>query len=201
FLPTPNLAFQVSAGHLREAEAAEGTAARLDVNKATASATYNRVWGQNVWASTVAWGRNSELDHASNALLAETAVTRADRDSWYGRFEIDGKTAHDLDVATGVLRCVSCTDVEIFTVTKLQGGYTHYVEAGAFRPGVGFTASAGFVPEALRAAYGSRVRTGIGVYLTMRPRMVSTQASGGARAMVMVRTAFDPVRLTCPAGF
>lgn len=207
FLPTSNLALQLSVGHLKEAEAGDAIEPRRDVNKATASATYHRLSGQKVWASTVAWGRNSEVDHATQALLAETAVTRADRDSWFGRLEVVGKTAHDLDVATGVLRCITCSDVQTFRLTKLQGGFTHYVDAGAFRPGLGIVVSAGFVPEQLRAAYGSRVNTGVGVYLTLRPAMMSPigqgggVGSGGGRTMVMVQTAFDPVKLTCPAGF
>ena len=207
FLPTSSLAIQVSAGHLKEAEEEEGIEPRHDVNRATASATYHRLSGPYVWASTVAWGRNSEADHSTNALLAETAVIRSDRDSWFGRLEIGGKTAHDLDVATGVLRCITCTNVEAFTLTKLQGGYTHYIDAGSFKPGVGLVVSAGFVPDPLRAPYGSRVNTGIGVYLTLRPAMMSSNApaggvgSTGGRTMVMVQTAFDPSKLACPAGF
>jgi YHS domain-containing protein len=207
FLPISNLALQVSAGHLKEAEAGDRSAPRRDVNRATASATYNCVFSKAVWASTVAWGRNAEENHATQALLAETVVTRADRDSWYGRFEVVGKTAHDLDVATGMLACIGCPTIQTFTVQKLQGGYTHYFEAGAFRPGVGVIASAGFVPDPLRGAYGNTVNTGIGVYLTLRPAMMSPVASagavgsGGGRTMVIVQTAFDPTKLTCKAGF
>jgi YHS domain-containing protein len=58
------------------------------------------------------------------------------------------------------------------------------------------------VPESLRAVYGNTVNAGIGVYLTLRPAMISTAgAPGGARTMVMVQTAYDPAKLTCPAGF
>jgi YHS domain-containing protein len=197
FLPTANLALQVSAGHLKEAEAEE-IGPRRDVHRATASATYHRLSGQTIWASTVGWGRNSELDRATHALLAETVVTRADRDSWFGRLEVVGKTAHDLDVISP-LACAACIDSRTFTLTKLQGGYTHYLDAGAFRPGVGVMVSAGLVPEALVATYGSRINAGVGVYLTLRPgRMrIDTQAS----TMVMVQTAFDPSKLNCPTGF
>lgn len=201
FLPTSNAALQLSAGRLKGAEAGERNEPRRDVRRATASATYNRVHERNVWATTVGWGRNSELGHATNAVLAESAVTRGDRDTWFGRFEIAAKTAHDLDLPSP-LACIACVDLRTFTVTKLQGGYSHYFAAGAFRPGVGLVVSAGFVPETLRAAYGSQVNTGVGVYLTLRPAMISTTgAQGGARAMVMVQTAFDAAKLTCPVGF
>ena len=155
-----------------------------------------------VWASTFGWGRNEELNHATHALLAETNVTRADRDSWFGRVEVVGKTAHDLDIAPATL--------ETFTLTKLQAGYTHYVDAAGFKPGVGIVVSAGLVPERLRVTYGSTVNTGIVVFLTIRPAMMSMEAhaehaaalaAGGGRTMVMVQTAYDPAKLTCPTGF
>ena len=209
FLPTPRLAMQVSAGHLREAEPGDGVEPRRDVNKTTATATYHRLGERLVWASTAGWGVNSEGGHATHALLAETSVTRDDRDSWFGRFEVVGKTAHDLDIAPPVAACTNCVDVETFTVSKIQGGYTHYLDSRAFKAGAGLVVSAGFVPGRLRAAYGGTVNTGFGVFLTIRPAMVSVQteaghaagAAGGGRTMVMVQTAFDPAKLTCPAGF
>jgi YHS domain-containing protein len=199
FLATSNVALQFSAGRLKEAEAGEGFEPRRDVNKATASVTYNRVYPRSVWATTVGWGRNSELDHATHAVLAESVVTRADRDTWFGRFEIADKTAHDLGIPSP-LACIACIDRRTFTVTKLQGGYSHHLAVGAFRPGVGVVVSAGFVPESLRTAYGSRMNAGIGVYLTLRPAMMAASSSGTS-TMVMVQTAYDPAKLTCPAGF
>ena len=201
FLPTANIALQFSAGHLNEAEAGEGIEPRHDVTRATASATYNRVYERSIWATTVAWGRNSELDHATHGVLAVIVVTRADRDTWFGRFEIGRKTAHDLDIPSPVA-CIACIDRGTFAVTKLQGGYTRYLTAGAFKPGVGVVVSAAFVPESLRLVYGSTVNSGIGVFLTLRPALVATVAAqGGGRTMVMVQTAYDPAKLTCPAGF
>jgi len=205
-LPTPRLALQVSAGHLREAEAGEDGGPRRDVTKTTATATYHWLGEHRVWASTLGWGVNAEVDHATHALLAETSVTRDDRDSWYGRFEVVGKTAHDLDIAPEIPGCTNCVDAGTFTVSKLQGGYTHYLDSRAFKAGVGLVVSADFVPGRLRSAYGRTGNTGIGVFLTMRPAMMATvgeQASAGAgrRAMVMVQTALDPGKLTCRAGF
>src|SRR4030095_12220417 len=96
------------------------------------------------------------LARSTPAVLAESVVTRADRDTWFGRFEIGSKTAHDLDLPSP-LACIACIDPRTFTVTKLQGGYSQYFGAGEFRPGAGVVVSAAFVPEALRAAYGSQV--------------------------------------------
>ncbi|HVZ23801.1 MAG TPA: hypothetical protein VG871_22160 [Vicinamibacterales bacterium] len=188
FLPTPRLALQASAGHLAQAEAGLDGAPRRDVNRVTASATYQRLDARRVWASTVAWGRNAESGEATHALLAETAVTLDDRDTWYGRFEVVGKPPGDLAVPE---------TLDVVTVAKLEAGYTRYVAAGRFRPGIGIEASAGLVPGSLRAFYGGRVNAGVGVYLTLRPRAMP-QASGGSR-MVMVQTALDPAKLTCDA--
>src|SRR5262245_51140561 len=145
FLPTQNVALQISAGHLKEAEAGERGEPRRDVNKVTASVTFHRVAGSRVAASTFAWGRNSELDLATNALLLETNITFNDRDTWFGRLKVTQKTAHDLDVPE---------TQDTFTVAKLQGGYTRYVTAGSgFKAGIGGALSAGIVPKALEPAY------------------------------------------------
>jgi YHS domain-containing protein len=69
--------------------------------------------------------------------------------------------------------------------------------------------SAGIVPGDLGQAYGRRVNPGAAIFLTLRPAMMSADAHagdaaparGGARTMVMVQTAFDPAKLTCPPGF
>jgi hypothetical protein len=162
FLPSPSLALQVSAGHLREAEAAHTEGPRVDVDRVTASATYHRSLKEaSVWASTVAWGRNTEDGVATNALLLETNLTFDERDTWFGRFELAGKAAHDLDIHESE---------RIFTVGKLQAGYTRYFDARrGLKPGIGGSISAGFVPSGLEAAYGRRVNVGFGVFVTLRP--------------------------------
>jgi hypothetical protein len=175
FLPTAHLALQISAGSLTEAEPADHAGPRIDVTRVTASATYHRAVGDSgIWATTGAWGRNAEGDHATNAFLVETNLTLADRDTWFGRFEVVGKTAHDLDLH-------DVDGAETFTVAKLQGGYTRYLAAwNGLKPGFGVSASAGFVPRSLQTVYGSRVNAGVGVFFTVRPAVMrmSSPASG-----------------------
>jgi hypothetical protein len=180
FLPTPRWALQVSAGKLTEAEASETGGPGIDVSRVSASATYHAMRGDNgIWATTVAWGRNAESGHGSNALLVETNLTINDRDAWFGRFEAVSKTAHDLALGESD---------EAFTVAKLQGGYTRYLDAWkGFRPGIGAALSAGFVPEDLKPAYGSRVNVGFAVFLTLRPAamaMMMMHAGHGASGRV-----------------
>ena len=202
FLPTPGLAVQVSAGRLTEAEASEGGGPGTDVTRVTASATYHRAFRENgIWATTIGWGRNTESGDSSNAFLMETSLTSNERHAWFGRFEAAGKTAHDLAVAGSA---------DDFAVAKLQGGYTRYFKARqGLKPGAGVSVSAGLVPERLVAVYGSRVNTGFGVFLTLRPAgMKMPQGTGaasaaqtpGGRAMVMVQTALDPAKLSCSPG-
>ena len=189
YLPTARLALQVSAGHLKEAEGGDTGDPRNDVNKVTASATYHWMFHENgIWASTIAWGRNSEPGHASNALLVETNVTLDQQNTVYGRFEVAGKTAHDLVVPEAL--------GEAFTVSKIQGGYTRYLRPWrGFQPGVGAGIALAAVPGTLKTTYGNRANTGFAVYLTLRP--AAMMHGTAATAHVMVQTAFDPAKLSC----
>jgi hypothetical protein len=163
FAPSPSLVLQVSAGHLNDAEAGEGSLPRADVDRVTASLTYHRRVGagSSLWASTLAWGRNDERNLVSYAVMAESSVTRAERDVWFGRIEVGTKPAHDLhaDEFSGVM-----------TVGKLQGGYTRYLaSASGLRFGVGGLGSLAFVPETLKPHYGRRANPGGGLFVTVRP--------------------------------
>jgi hypothetical protein len=169
FLPAPALALQFSAGRLAEAERGGEGESRVDVIRYTASATFHRQLGaEEIWATTVAWGRNEEADHGTHAVLIETALMLSEADTWFGRFEAVGKTAHDLDLSPALAHDAGGRD--LFAVAKLQGGYTRYVAAwNGLRAGVGASASAGLVPGALETVYGSRINAGLGVFLTLRP--------------------------------
>src|SRR4029079_5817273 len=113
-------------------------------------------------ATARGWGRNAEPDHASNALLIETTLTVADRDAWYGRLEVVGKSAHDLQVPE---------PPEAFTVARVQGGYTRYLPAwNAFQPGLGAGGPLSGVPDSLISMYGSRANAGFSVFATVRPK-------------------------------
>jgi hypothetical protein len=161
FLPARYLALQISAGRLSDAEAGEAGAPRTSLTRVTASATVHAPAGEGrIWATTVAWGRNSEEAHASNAWLLETNLTLRDRDVWFGRFEQAAKSSHDLALDGDAT----------FTVSKLQGGYTRYFPPrGGFVAGFGGALSAAVVPAALRPIYGRRFSPGVAVFLTARP--------------------------------
>jgi len=107
------------------------------------------------------WGRNQEPGNdATNAFLAETNLTLDERDTWFGRFELTAKSGHDLAIDSH----------DIFTVAKLQGGYTRYFDAwNGLKPGIGAGLSAGIVPDSLKPFYGNRVNIGLAVFVTLRP--------------------------------
>jgi hypothetical protein len=163
FMPTASLAFQVSAGHLNEAEQSHGGALPIDVARVTSSATYHRRFGAgNFWASTLAWGANRETGETTHGITAETSAAFAGGHTWFGRLELNGKPAHDLHIHESE---------EIFLVGKLQGGYTRYLQTRyGLQPGVGGLLSAAFVPKPLRPRYGG-VGLGIGLFVTVRPAL------------------------------
>jgi hypothetical protein len=164
-LPTGRWAIQASAGHLEEAE--ENGGARVDVDRATASVMYHRLLSDaGLWASTVAWGRNVEDRVATHAFLAESSLSLADRHVWFARGEVVQKTAHDLDLHD--------VESEIFTVGKLQAGYSRYFPAGrGWRAGFGGSISIGMVPRRLGPTYGGRAPLGFSIFLAIRASAMS----------------------------
>jgi hypothetical protein len=64
-IPTEHLVVQFSGGRLTDADPSE-VGGRVDVTRVTASLTYHHIFREGgIWASTVAWGRNSEPEHSS----------------------------------------------------------------------------------------------------------------------------------------
>lgn len=170
-MPNERLALQVSGGHLHEAEAGVSRQPRADVNRVTTSATYHRRLGERgLWATTLAYGVNSEmaiipggvLDEVTHAVLLESSATRADRHTWFGRLEIVGKAAHDLHAHEYI--------TSIFTVGKLEAGYVRHLRAWkGLLPGLGGVFMASAVPALLAPRYGGRIAPGFGLFVTIRP--------------------------------
>ena len=169
--PTPRLALQVSAGRLEESEEGIGEhPVRTDVARVTASATYHRTTGERSWATTLAWGHNSEQEHEptgdftarTNALMLESTLMLGDVHTWFGRGEIAEKPAHDLHAHE--------FPQGIFTVGKAQIGYARSFKAWKnLVPGVGGSFTLNFVPEELKVQYDGRVRPGLAVFVSLRP--------------------------------
>jgi hypothetical protein len=170
-LPTPQWALQVSAGHLTEAEF-RLSGSRADVTRTTASATYHRLVSSRLWATTIAWGQNRENEppvshgfgasHTTSAFTAETAADVTAKDYVFGRAELAGKTPGELGVPE--------TIQAVFTVGKLQAGYTRWLnESHGVRVGAGGSVGVSIVPETLATFYGGRVGAEFALFLTVRP--------------------------------
>jgi hypothetical protein len=171
FVPTDRLVLQVSAAHLNEAEAEFAPRPRSSVNRATASATYHRVFGEDgIWATTLAYGVNSGeeiipgavFDAMTHAVMLESGVTIHEGHTWFGRAEVVEKPAHDLHAHEYAAR--------IFTLGKVQGGYVrHFKPRKGMVPGIGGSIFASVVPALLAPRYNGRVAPGFGLFLTIRP--------------------------------
>lgn len=165
--PSRFVVAQMSAGRLTDAES-HASFPRTDVTRATASVTLHRqpIGGippgaRNLWATTFAWGLNVEAAGSTHAALVESSVAWPSGDVVFGRVEVVGKPAHDLHVheSTGV-----------FTVGKLQLGYTRYfAPRRGVEVGLGGLLSGSAVPASLAPRYGGRIIPGFGVFLTLRP--------------------------------
>jgi hypothetical protein len=171
FSPTNRLAVQVSAAHLHEAEEEVASQPRTSVNRLTASVTYHRPFGASgIWATTLAYGLNSEsalvpgavLEELTHGALLESSVTASERHTWFGRVETVGKPAHDLHVHEYI--------TQVFPIGKVQGGYVRQFKPWrGMVPGIGGTISGSIVPPLLAPRYGGRVAPGFGLFLTVRP--------------------------------
>ena len=179
FAPGDRVAVQVSAAHLQEAEAGVGSLPPTDVTRITASGIYHRPFaaGSGVWATTLAYGVNSELTHipgddflrqTTHAVLLESSATIRDRHTWFGRLDVVGKPAHDLHVHEFIAL--------VFTVGKLQAGYVrHLKQWNGLVAGVGASVSTSFVAQLLAPRYGGRLAPGFGVFFNLRPAQHATR--------------------------
>jgi hypothetical protein len=170
FMPTARFALQVSAGHLHGAEAEFPPQPRSDMDRATASATYHRLTGTRLWATTLAYGVNAGreaipggvVDLVTHAALLESSFTMRERHTWFGRLEVVGKPGHDLHAHEA--------PVTVFVVAKVQAGYVRHFNAWkGVVPGIGGTISVSIVPPGLAARYSGRLAPGFGAFVSLRP--------------------------------
>lgn len=170
-LPTDRWALQVSAGHLREAEAGLAGHSPDDVDRVTASAAYHRPrQDKGFWSSTVAYGANREASaivslpaQTTHAVLLETAIASSTAvHTWFGRLDIVDKPGHDLHVHED--------EDAVLTVAKLQMGYLRQFATGnGWAAGFGGHVNLSLVPPALAPRYGGRIAPGVGIFLNLQP--------------------------------
>jgi hypothetical protein len=171
WLPTAQLAVQVSAGRLHEARTEFLERSPQPATMVTGSAIYHRpVGAEGLWATTVAVGLHLAretlsgvaVDVNSSAVLAETSVKVSERHTWFGRAEVFGMPAHHLHANE--------FGAAVFTMGKLEAGYLRQFRAlkGAVT-GIGATASVSLVPDAFAPRYGGRAAPGLSVFFNIQP--------------------------------
>jgi hypothetical protein len=110
--PTLNWSLQTSWGYLKSPEQ---LTPNVNENRLTASATYNLPFGDDNWATTLAWGRKmNSPGHTLDGFLLESAVVFHDTHTIFGRVE---RVAEDELFDSGPLQG------RIFTVEKISLGY------------------------------------------------------------------------------
>jgi len=168
-MPSSNLAIQISAAQLTEAENEFAPNPRSDVFRATASAIYNRAFSRDrMVAITAAVGVNSGREFipegsfavTTPAVLVEGSLMLGAQHLVFARGEFVRKPAEDLhahEFAT-----------EIFGVGKLEAGYVHNVAAWrGIVAGIGGHFSVALPGPTLAPRYGGRAAPGFGVFLML----------------------------------
>ena len=144
--PAPNWSFQTSWGYLKSPEQ---LTPNIDENRLTASGAYNLPFGDNVWATTFAWGR--KMNHPGNTLdgfLLESEVVLHDTHTFLARAERVGEDELFDDAPSPL-------SGRVLTVEKISLGYirdVHLVEH--LKLGIGGLVSRYGYPTALDHAYG-----------------------------------------------
>ena len=171
FLPSEQLALQVSVGRMRSARTDFVGQPRRPVTRVTASATYHRsIAPSGIWATTVAYGQTHAreiaplgvLDGTTVAGLLETSVTVSDRHTIFGRGDLVEIPAHHLHAHE--------YGTAVFAVGKVQLGYVRHLPVRkGLRPGIGGAASLSLVPPQLAPRYSGGIAPGFSIFLNVQP--------------------------------
>jgi hypothetical protein len=144
--PNRDWSLQVSRGHIKSPEQLEPD---INVNRTTASATYNRTLGADNWQTTLAWGRNAASNGIStDAYLLESALTFFKVHTLFGRLERAEKNE--------LFEPGSPLAEETFRVWKLSLGYVNdFASTRHLKFGLGGLVSKYSLPAELDSFYGS----------------------------------------------
>lgn len=143
--PTRDLSFQISYGHLASPEQLSPD---TDVDRLTASLTYNKNFNNAVWQTTLCYAENwNHPGHDLPGFLAESTALLYDRLAVFGRGELVRKDElfQDGQQFAG----------EVFTVGKVTAGLLYdFFKTKEVRLGIGYSASLSCYPDKIDSAYG-----------------------------------------------
>jgi mono/diheme cytochrome c family protein len=179
FTPTPNWAMQFSYGHLVDPEAAEPG----DIDRMTASISYNRALSDGKWATSLVWGRNAREHSNRNSYLLESTVNFLRNNHLYTRIELsdrEGLLADNIFGRPGVIRLPTIPqDVRDFELPEefeqafrvaafTFGGVRDFINNEKLRAGIGAGLTFYHKPSELDPIYGRRP-VSFHVFLRLRP--------------------------------
>jgi mono/diheme cytochrome c family protein len=179
FTPTQNWAMQFSYGHLTNPEALTTG----DLERLTASVSYNRPLARGNWASTLIWGRNSEEHGNSNSYLFESTLNFRRKNHLFTRLELldkQGLLADNIFGRSGLIRTpiIPTGQRGIHLPEEFErwfrvgafsfGGVRDFVENEKLRMGLGAEVTFYHKPSALDPIYG-RQPVSYSVFLRFRP--------------------------------
>ena len=172
-LPGPEWAIQASIGRLHDVEPGTGSG-RVSLTRTTASATRHVPLGaRGAWATTLAWGRNAESDHATDAVLAESSVPVAEGLLLFAQAEWARKTGKDLALGAPTLAD------QVFSLAKASAGVERRLpRVGELSVALGGRLDMGIVPGVLEPYYGSRAPLGAALFLSVRPGASAGMSAG-----------------------
>ena len=161
-LPASDWVVQVSHGRLNEPEEHEAG----DIDRTTASVSFNRRLERGNWATTLLWGRNHKRPSRANlnGFLLESSVQFRDRNYLFGRLENLDREGLFL---TGNPEAEPIERVAAFTIGAARDLWT----PPHCRLALGFDLSLHRIPAVLRPLYGEHP---IGARLFLRLRLGST---------------------------
>ncbi len=143
--PSNDISLQASFGHI---VSPEQLMPDLNVNRLSASITYNRKFDIGNWQSTFAYGENfNDPGSALPAYLLESAVTFHEKYTIFGRGEYVYKNE--------LFRAGSPFEGNTFDIGKAEAGVLYnFFESNNLALGVGYSASLYFYPDKLDDDYG-----------------------------------------------
>lgn len=143
--PTENIAAQVSYGFLKSPDI---LTPNDNIQRTTASISYNKAWKDSNWQITAAWGLNHNHPGPNlNGCLLESAIEIDRKHVIFGRAEYVAK--NELFIPP------SPNAGKIFKVGKLDLGYIFEFPLVPYTLwGIGFEGSASFVPSSIKSSYG-----------------------------------------------
>jgi hypothetical protein len=159
-----NLTMQYSFGHLRHPEALEAG----NIDRQTASVSYNRPLAHGNWATSLIWGRNDKtlLGRTQNSYLLESSLNFATKNYGFTRLELVDKD--ELELPATIAPVQSSFRIGGYTF----GGVRDLLHNSTGQIGLGAAVTFYSKPQLLDAVYGKHP-VAFQIFLRLRPGLMN----------------------------